>query len=265
MNPVTMPSFLNASSKYQGVPDLIELGHTTSSEKLLYECISKEALAFIESNQNHESVSILDLCSASGGCAWHILQKDITCNHLVLIDIEASMCEAASRKFYDFLPEAEIIKNDAVTWKSPDKFDLILMNSAYHHIDDERKKLFLSNARRHLSKNGKIIVGEHFLPDYENNNLPSYQSAVVDFYTKRIQSLESHGDSQESIEIIKQTGRYCWERNYEYQVSHAIFLEHINASRLYIENETKVWPKKNEYISFPPNSGSFCLVLTHAI
>jgi len=42
------------------------------------------------------------------------------------------------------------------------------MNSAYHHVEDGRKTALLLNMRSHLKNEGCILVGEHFLPSYQD-------------------------------------------------------------------------------------------------
>ena len=252
-----LPNFLRVNRPYESDPELTTLGHTTGTEKDLYSALSEEALAL--SSSLGRGLRILDVCCASGGASSHILTK-VSAAHLTLVDIDPRMCEAARAREWP-LRQVEVIEADASLWRSETRFDLILSNSAYHHIPDEQKLLFMRNLGRHLDNSGRILVGEHFLPEYVEGNLISYRSSVTLFYKERITELEEAGDSPEAIEIIRQTGRYCWERSYEYQVCSRIFLADVRKAGLVDAKLKRIWPKREGGI-LPEDSGTFLAVVS---
>lgn len=250
-----IPALFDVSSEYQFDPNGVELGHTSATERLLYSAITEAAQARFRVSRR--PLAILDVCAASGGCANEVLKK-LPCDQLCLVDIESVMCEAAEKRRWP-TANVSIHQADAVAWKADRQFDLILMNSAYHHIEDARKATFLLNMRPHLRRNGRILVGEHFLPYYHQDSLESYRQAVMQFYEARIAELQAKGDSQSVIDVIRQTGRYCWERRYEFQVCMDLFHSHARQAGLDICDQQRVWP--SGLTPLPPDSGSFLVQL----
>jgi SAM-dependent methyltransferase len=250
-----IPALFEVSREYQFDPNATELGHTSATERLLYCAITEAAQSHFRVVQR--PLVILDICAASGGCANEVL-KTVPCNSLCLVDNEPLMCEAARVKQWP-AEQVSVFKADAVTWTSCHRFDLILMNSAYHHIEDERKAAFLENMASHLKSDGRILVGEHFLPFYRPGDLKSYRHSVVQFYSARIHELAAKGDTQEVIDVIRQTGRYCWQRDYEFQVSMDVFQTHVHAADLQNCAHQRVWPSGSQIL--PEESGSFLIQL----
>ena len=250
-----IPALFEVSREYQFDPSAIEDGHTSTTERLLYRAIAEAARVHFQAVQR--PLSILDVCAASGGCANKVLPM-VPCAALCLVDNERVMCEAAkARPWASKL--VDVVEADAVKWSTAQRFDLILMNSAYHHIENERKAQFMRNMAEHLKDDGKILVGEHFLPAYDSENSESYRRSVLQFYTARINELVARGDPPHVVDVIRQTGRYCWERRYEYQVNMSTFRIHARKAGLQIYNQQRIWPENVN--DLPEDSGTFLVEL----
>jgi SAM-dependent methyltransferase len=250
------PDFLSVQKPHQSNPGNTELGHTTSTERALYQALRDEVLEL--HSILRRPLAVLDACCASGGCARNVIPPDV-CSKLVLLDNDPAMCSAARSRAWR-LPSVTVVEADAVMFRADLQFDLILVNSAYHHIADTLKAAFLRNMASHLVADGRMLVGEHFLPDYTEGSLVDYRTSVVAFYSSRIDDLLTMGDAPEAVDVIRQTGRYCWEREYEYQVSQRVFQEHVDASAMVVESITRLWPGKDDN-RLPLDSGTFCIRL----
>lgn len=251
----TLPPSLAVDLPYESNPSVTELGHTTATERDLYRALTDETREIAARFQC--PISILDVCAASGGAAWHI-GSAVRYRRLVLVDIDPLMCEAARQRPWE-AENVEIVLADAVEWRGLEPFDLILANSAYHHIEDDRKMAFLMNLAAQLAPGGCILVGEHFLPDYADGDLESYRRSVQGFYEARVTALQEAGDAPGAIEVIRQTGRYCWERRYEYQVSRRVFVRHLAVTRLAAQSWKRIWPAESGVL--PRDSGTYLVSL----
>jgi SAM-dependent methyltransferase len=253
-----IPKLFEISREYQFDPKAIDDGHTSATERLLYRAIAEAARVHFQAVQR--PLSILDVCAASGGCANKVLQV-VPCDALCLVDNERVMWEAAKARPWTS-KRVDVVEADAVEWSTDRRFDLILMNSAYHHIENERKAQFMRNMAALLKDDGKILVGEHFLPAYDSEDIESYRDAVLRFYSARINELVASGDPPHVVDVIRQTGRYCWERRYEFQVRMSLFQEHFQQAGLRAVELRRLWPSGVTLL--PEDSGTFLVVLGNA-
>lgn len=235
----------------------VEDGHATRNEQLLYDGIAAHAAAL--ARRLGRPLRVLDVCAASGGCAAAV-QRVVDIDDLVLVDVEPRMIAAVLSKPWRARRHLAM-EADAVTASMGGPFDVVLMNSAYHHIDDERKVAFLKNVSAQMAPGALVFLGEHFLPDYEDAFLGSYRTAVRRFYTERLNYLSRVGTSPQHLAVIRQTAWYCWQREYEYQVSMRVLLSHAAAADLAVREMARAWPKQEDESSLPADSGSFVMVL----
>jgi ubiquinone/menaquinone biosynthesis C-methylase UbiE len=260
MNESDIPELFQGSRDYRFVGAAVEDGHATFQEQKLYEAIMLGAVK--QWKKLGRPLVVCDLCSATGGCAEHV-EKGIPISTLYLVDNEPTMIAGAKAKPWA-AGQVQVIEADAVTWNAPEPIDLILMNSAYHHIEDDRKQEYLRNARRMLGPDGLILVGEHFLPEYDRSSRASYQDSVLRFYGERLRYLERLGTPEAQVAVIRQTARYCWLREYEFQVSSRLFRSDVETAQLTIIGWERVWPEPGEPVGLPADSGSHYVEL-HAL
>ena len=82
-------------------------------------------------------------------------------------------------------PEFTWLTTDAITFKQTNQISIL--NSSYHHIPDSKKQDFLSNISSNLANDGIVIMGENFLPRYDENEI-SREKSVNQYYDELIGS-----------------------------------------------------------------------------
>lgn len=246
-----IPKVFDGAMEYAGDPDALEKAHGTFNELALYEAIASLAEGWYLASKRKPR--ILDLCSATGLCALHVAKR-IPVEEVTLVDTDDVSLKKGASYFTGVCPVLTHC-DDAVSFSTSDRFDIILMNSAYHHIEDERKVEFLRNAASLLDSDGIILVGEHFLPPYSDQS--SYQESVVEFYTALITELEARNEPADAINVIRRSGLYSWQGDYEWKVSFPMFLEDVLEAGLVVQSTNCIWTgqTKSENIRV----GSYCI------
>jgi SAM-dependent methyltransferase len=182
---------------------------------------------------------VLDLCCGTGAFIGEFIEK-LPLSRSVGVDVNMSFLELAREKFRDLPVSFE--HADAVNWKSNKKFDVVLLSSAYHHIEDERKVDFLKNVAGHLNENGFAVFAENILPEYKN--VVERQQAVREFYGKRAEDAKRTGILPEEIKRLERIVRFELDREYEYKVDLPRFKNHLKKAGLKVVLKKRVWGKK---------------------
>lgn len=236
-----IPEIFRGAIDYKDDPKAFELAQKTFNEEGLYRAIASFASDWYKSTGR--PAKVLDLCSSTGLCALRV-SRLIPVEAVTLVDVDQSVL-AIGREYFDKPCPIFTYCADAVTFQEGGPYDIILMNSSYHHIEDERKLDFLKNAASLLADGGVILIGEHFLPPYHNPD--EYRESVVIFYSKLIEELQRRGEPAGAINVIRKVGLYCWEGQYEYKVSWSIFQSHSEQCGLRTCSKNLVWsiPLKN--------------------
>lgn len=255
-----LPALFDVGKPYEADPALTALGHSTATERLLYDALARQAAALARTSCG--GLRVLDVCCAGGGASAAVLAA-VPVSELTLVDIDPVMCTAARDQAWPTETRVKVVQADATSWRTQKRFEVVLANSAYHHIADGEKERFLKNVAEKMSTEGRVLVGEHFLPEYVAGDLLSYRKAVVQFYSARISELEHRGDDPDAVDVIRQTGRYCWERVYEYQVSQEVFWQSAAGAGLACEELIRLWPK-GDAGDLPRSAGTYLVVLKRA-
>jgi len=152
----------------------------------------------------------------------------------MLVDVDQRALTLAKERLDDLQLKIDVItvREDAAAFQDGRRYDLVLMNSAYHHIENDKKAAFLVAARRSLSADGWIIMGEHFLPEYTDRH--SFRESVIQYYSAIIEELIVNGEPSDAIQVIRQAGLYSWLGEYEYKVSWSIFMRDVQSANLKI-------------------------------
>lgn len=110
---------------------------------------------------DQQDVNILDICTGTATNAITIA-KDNKNVKIVGIDISQEMLQIAEKKvIWNELNNIELIKMDASNTTFKDNtFDVILISLVLHEIPNELAKKFLSEAKRILKPQGKLLVIE---------------------------------------------------------------------------------------------------------
>jgi SAM-dependent methyltransferase len=254
VNAPAIPAIFEGAVEYRDVPEALELAQATFNEEALYRAIAGFAMRWHDIAKR--PARILDLCSATGLSALRVA-REIPVASATLVDVEPVMLEKSATYFKSVCP-LSTHRTDAVEFKSSVLYDIILMNSAYHHVEDARKLAFLRNAAGNLAPGGAILVGEHFLPPYKNRE--EFRAGVVQFYEQLVAELEKRGETTEAIAVIRRSGLYCWAGEYEYKVSWDFFARHVADAQLQVSTIQRVWtcPHQGNGLN---NVGSLAVVL----
>jgi len=229
-----VPELFSGAIDYKFDPEALESAQRTFNEEGLYVAIEHMAAAWYV--RYGRPPRVLDLCSATGLTAWRV-SAVVPAATITLVDNEPTALAKAAENFAG-RADVAIVCDDAVTYRDGTAYDLILMNSAYHHIENGRKAAFLENAAELLSADGCVLVGEHFLPPYVDDE--TFRRAVVDFYARLLDELERCGEPKRAIAVIRQSAYYTWLGEYEYKTSWDFARRCIPAS-LTVHEVDPVW------------------------
>lgn len=98
------------------------------------------------------------------------------------VDIDQKNVDFA-RKRYKAFGKSKFECADAQAWlSSNDGFDLLLLSSAYHHIEHTRQGAFASKLARALRPGGYAVFGENIVADFPSPLSSDYNTAVREFY-----------------------------------------------------------------------------------
>jgi ubiquinone/menaquinone biosynthesis C-methylase UbiE len=237
---------------YKFHPRRLDLAQNTANEMMQY----FKAKELAKELFGDKKIMAMDVCTGTGLFAISILSS-INIDKIILLDIDKRFLNFTKRRINGHY-NAEFVLANAITFTSKEKLHLILMGSAYHHIEDNKKVDFLKNIERNLLPDGYILMTDHFLPVYERDE--DYGQSIIEFYSKLIKYLELAGTSSTALRIIRQVAYYGYNHDYEYKVSYKVFKEHLEKAGLIIDREYRVWPEKDGVFS-DPKVGSFVIAL----
>jgi SAM-dependent methyltransferase len=251
-----IPQLFQGYQEYRHDPDALEIAQGTFNEEALY--VAGQGFASDWWQRAQRKPRVLDLCCATGLFSCRVAER-IPVEGITLVDTDGESLRRAVTRLSASTPNLSAYCVDAATFSSPSAFDIILMNSAYHHIPDSRKLLFLQSARQTLTPEGRIILGEHFLPSYDGPQ--SFRESVIRFYSALIEALIIREASDQAVNTIRCAAVYTLERNYEFKVSWEHFHNDLTASSLVCEHFVPIWKPDILSSTF---TGSAALVLRPA-
>ncbi|HUL00023.1 MAG TPA: class I SAM-dependent methyltransferase, partial [Nitrospirota bacterium] len=226
---------------YKDEPSKLDAAQNTANELALYHESKRTVQKLFQKSK--EPLLVVDFCAGTGLFSEHILEV-ANVGKVVCVDTDDQFLDASRQRLTKHANiEFEFRNEDATTFRYPEKVDLILMGSAYHHVLNEEKVQFLKNAKELLKPDGHILVNENFLPPY-SNSLESYREAVYLFYSELIKYLEKMGTPDNAVDIIRQVAWYGYQYDYEYKVSYNVFHDHVKKAGLKISRKIRVWPHK---------------------
>jgi len=205
-----------------------------------------------EYREKIKHISILDVCSGPGNFPNYL--------SLYIPNIQVTGIDL-NEKFLDYARQAyghlgwRFIKADATILNLKKKFDFVTASSAYHHIPDEKKVQFLEKIASHLTKDGKIILCENFLPNHDTDArtdaIHKYYSALKNYY--------SQGNATpKALELIEEVHQLELSGEEEHKVDFRKFQEHVRKVSLQIEVDRIIW-QPEEFKE--DNAGSHVLLL----
>ncbi|WP_193196806.1 class I SAM-dependent methyltransferase [Nostoc sp. MG11] len=228
---------------YKNDPEAYEIEeHSRPDEMLMLEVAGEMA---VESLKNTHNAVVLDLCCGTGLSLERIINHpNISC--AVGVDICQPYLDFAKRKYEQCRLKPTFILGDAVSVKLPrEQWDVIMLASAYHHIEHERKVEFLNRVHYLLDNSGYAIIAENVLPEYEEGNTEEYAHAVKQFYTEVLNTAKQQNPHLPDYvaNLIKRVAQYGYDGDYEYKVSLSLLLKDLAKARLQIVTQKRVWPQ----------------------
>jgi len=235
-------------------PDNLELAQATFNEQLLYDAIVSFARSWFDQAQRHPR--ILDLCAATGLAAKHV-SAAIPVECITLVDTDQHALNESRKHFQAGFPVHRHCA-DAVTFDDGTRYDIILGNSAYHHIEDPRKNFFLKNATQLLTPGGIFILGDHFLPPHTDE--ASHIEAIEEFYRELVKELNLRRTDPQAVEVLRSAAKQGIYKNGEFKVCWRQFLQDVRLSSSELGETRIVW--KHSRSNLPESlSGSIALCL----
>jgi ubiquinone/menaquinone biosynthesis C-methylase UbiE len=226
---------------YKDDAEAYEVEETSRPDEMLM--VKTGALMARKYLDNLSNAYILDLCCGTGLSLIDVIGHP-NIGNAVGVDNSKEYLEFARERFKD-IPNLSLYLGDAVEHKLPhNQWDIVIMISAYHHIEDDRKVRFLQRVKKLLKPDGKAIIGENILPHYKTNDSESYKDAVRLFYREVLSTaLEENPSLPDKVRrLIWRVAEYGCDGDYEYKSNMKIFLEHISQSGLKLIYQEKVWP-----------------------
>lgn len=243
---------------YKDDPEAYELEeHSRPDEMLMLMTARYTALKILESCKK---ASVLDLCCGTGLSLEGIVEHP-NISIVVGVDISIPYLEFAKRRFSSCCRQPILICGDAVSTPLPQShWDVIVLASAYHHIENNRKVQFLSRVHDLLGSSGYAVMAENILPEYETNNEAAYASSVRQFYSQVLNTAKQKNPELPAYveNLIYRVAQYGCDGEYEYKVSLPLLYCDLIASGLRIVSQRRVWPDENDSLG---NGGNYVFII----
>ncbi len=203
--------------------------------------------------------NVLELCCGTG------LSMEAVIDHpniaqIVGVDISESYLGFAEKTYQEKPIRPSFIRADAVDIELEEGiWDVILLASAYHHIEDERKVTFLKKVKRLLRPGRSAFFAENILPPYQVGDRSSYCAAVRLFYDEVLRTAREENQNlpTEVEQLIERVAVYGFDGDYEYKVHYDIFKAHLAEAGLRVLKEERVWPQAGPMKGL--NAGNYIL------
>lgn len=196
------------------------------------------------------SASVVDLCCGTG-LSFRSLVDHPNLARLVGVDICLPYLDFAYKNHRRLNRPPYFVRADAVNPPLRRRqWDLAILASAYHHIEDERKVAFLQSTRCLLKPGGLIVFAENILPEH-GPDANSKALATRLFYAEVLREVRRSvpAPPPRVEELIKKVAQYGFDGDYEYKVGLARFKEDVAAAALEFVHIERVWPSNGPLIS----------------
>lgn len=240
------------TSLYAISPDNYDAMMTSNLEMQFF----KKVLEEIKDNLKPEKTLILDLCCGTGILAEMLL--DVPNIEFIGVDKNEAFLAKAKERTKNH-SNFKFILADVLKYETDLKFDIIILTSAYHHIEDKFKTRFLKKIHSLLKENGIIAIWELLVPKSSSDE--EYKKGIEDFYLKRIEYVKkTEGMTKKQFDsFMNACGLSAYEE--EYKVDYEYVINDLNRADFKIIKETKVWPKENEKLFDDKKVGDFVFVV----
>lgn len=247
--------------EYRDDPHAYELEERSRPDEMaMITCAGFLASQWLDTTQD---ASCLDLCCGTGlSLEWLVNHRHV--KEVLGVDACANYLQFARRAYARARVVPTFIQGDAIDCHIPRAtFDLIMLASAYHHIDDSRKVRFLQRVRTLLTPRGRAVMAENILPPYSSSasDRIDYALAVRHFYDAVLNTARTGNPTlPHRVELlIERVAKHGIDGDYEYKVSWPVLIGHLKEARLIIEFQKRVWPLQDHIL--PGNAGNHVIVL----
>lgn len=226
-------------SLYKCTPDHYDAMMTTALETSIFQAVTNE----IKNHLGFGKTLILDLCCGTGLLPQMLIGiKNIK---YIGVDINKKFLESAQKKTKNH-DNFEYILQNAIKYEADLKFDIVILTSAYHHVENKLKIPLLQKIHKLLKKNGILIIYEKAIGPYKNEE--EFKRSNKEFYLKRIEYLKETENKRLSKKQYNALMNICAlsaSAEEEYKVDYNYIINNFNKAGFSIIKEIKIWPKEN--------------------
>ena len=201
---------------------------------------------------------VLDICCGTG-MSLESLVGHRSLHSALGLDICSSYLDYARRRFSGVSEKFKFVLGDAVDARLERMcFEVVILCSAYHHIEDSRKNDLLVRVYDLLAPKGVAIMAENVLPPY-GSSPGSYEDAVRIFYEEVLATAEEcNPDLPDRVRgLIKRVAQYGCDGEYEFKTSLSVLKSHLSGARLRVKRWERVWSAP----SLGGDAGNFVFLL----
>lgn len=238
MTPINLPD-------YKDEPEAYEIEEHARPDEMLMLMIARDTTIGIL--DSCKKAAVLDLCCGTGLSLEGIVDHP-NISIVAGVDISVPYLKFAKQRFSSYSRQPLLIHGDVVSAPLPrSHWDIVILASAYHHIEDNRKVQFLSRVRNLLGSSGYAVMAENILPEYKINDALDYARSVRQFYSQVLDTAkQKNPELPVHVEkLIHRVAQYGCDGEYEYKVSLPLLHHDLIASGLCIVDQRRVWPDNN--------------------
>jgi ubiquinone/menaquinone biosynthesis C-methylase UbiE len=230
---------------YKDDPEAYELEEHSRPDEMLMLMTARDTT--IKILNSCKEAAVLDLCCGTGLSLEGIVDHP-NVSTVVGVDISVPYLKFAKQRFFTYCRQPIFICGDAVSTPLPKlHWDVVILASAYHHIEDERKVQFLSRVRSLLGSSGYAVMAENILPEYDIKSKADYAQSVRQFYAQVLNTAKQQNPTLPAYveNLIYRVAQYGCDGEYEYKVSLPLLHRDLIAAGLRIVDQKRVWPDES--------------------
>lgn len=247
---------------YRDDPEHYEIEQRSRpDEMLMIEVACQKAAEWLD---GCSQAYVLDLCCGTG-LSTRCLAEHPNVAGVTGVDNCRSYLAYARRVLAGCRVRPNLIEHDAVTLGAEEMgrvhWNLVMMASAYHHIENHRKVRFLRQVRDMIGTSGRAILAENILPNYAEGRPTEYRAAVEIFYWEVLKTARANNpELPVHVEsLIKRVAQYGYDGDYEYKVCMPVLQRHLEDAGLSIVEKIKIWP--GDISALGEDGGNFVFIV----
>ncbi|MEA3430245.1 MAG: class I SAM-dependent methyltransferase [Nanoarchaeota archaeon] len=158
--------------------------------------------------------------------------------NLILVEPDKNCCLKLN-KLKKKYPQIKIVQSTAENYKSKEKFDIVIMATAFHHVAFKNKSKVLKLVKSILNKNGMFLCGDNFIAEYKN--MKERDQVLKKSMDKWIRDAKRDNDVKE-IKMAQDMQKIVFRKDYggEYFICPSKFEAHIKEAKLTVKGKVNV-------------------------